>query len=200
MKRIILLSGEKRSGKDTVGEMIFDILRSAGQNPVKTAFGNKLKEASAALVNIIYGTNVFTVDQFSDEAVRQGDYPFAKHMWNGKQICLRTVLQQFGTEVCRTHIDPDIWVNAVIKFIRGVDNDTVIITDARFPNEIDMIVTAFPNAEIMSILIKRPGLNHADTHASESFFAQMEKDGMYSNVIMNDEDLAGLRRKVVGLF
>jgi hypothetical protein len=201
-KYIILLSGEKRAGKDTVSQMMIEYLHASGKKVVKTAFAAKLKEAASALVRIIYDTDCFTVDQFSDESIRQNEYPFGQMNWGGKQICLRTVLQHFGTEVCREHIDNDIWVNTVIKFIKqnNDNNDVIIVTDARFPNEISRIHEKFKNRYIiMSILVKRPGLNHNDGHASEAFFAGMEKDGMYTHVINNNANLATLQERVCEL-
>jgi hypothetical protein len=197
-KTIILLSGAKRSGKDTVGQMIFDqLLASFNFYPIKTSFAAKLKEASATLANIIYNTDCFKVEHFSDESVRQGDYPFIKGAWAGKQICLRTVLQDFGTEVCRKCIDHSIWIDTVVKFIKtNVNNYVFIITDMRFPNEINKITKKFKNTyNILSILIKRQGLESTDTHESESFFQQMEQEGLYTDIIENNGTLDDLKQK-----
>jgi hypothetical protein len=45
-----------------------------------------------------------------------------------------------GTDVLRDHFHQDIWINSLEYRMRKVsNNDTVVITDARFTNELDLI-------------------------------------------------------------
>lgn len=193
-KTIIILSGAKRSGKDTVAGMIKCHIPSA----TTVAFADKLKKASAVLLNEIYGTNTFTQDMFSNEEFRQGPFPGDKQfIWGGEQVCLRTVLQRFGTEICRNCIDPDIWTKSLANTITQIDSGCIIITDARFPNEIEYITNKFKSTHrVLTVLIKRPGLVSNDTHASESNFGVMEEKGLFMHVVENDADLVDLEGKV----
>lgn len=202
-KTIIILSGPKRSGKDTsAGFFKKWILEATGQQAISIAYADKLKATSAALLNEIYATNIFTQEMFSNEELRQGPFPGdTKFNWGGEQVCLRTVLQKFGTEVCRNNIDSDIWTKTLMSTLENIPSRFVIITDARFPNEITTVVSRFKAThKIHTILVKRPGINQGPAahaaHASESNFGDMEAQGLFSCVIENDSDLEHLDTKV----
>lgn len=69
-----------------------------------------------------------TIDEFWDERLFDT---------LGKSVTPRYILQLMGTEAGRDVFGEDIWVSTLERRIRGVDN--VVISDARFPNEIDFI-------------------------------------------------------------
>lgn len=50
----------------------------------------------------------------------------------------RWVLQQWGTEVCRKAFHDDIWIASVENKLRTA-RDNIVISDCRFPNEIESI-------------------------------------------------------------
>jgi hypothetical protein len=50
----------------------------------------------------------------------------------------RWVLQYIGTDVFRTHFNTNIWLWSVEKQVADLGN-RVVITDTRFPNEINLI-------------------------------------------------------------
>jgi hypothetical protein len=53
----------------------------------------------------------------------------------------REVLQYFGTEICRQILD-NCWVNALIRTIQQEQSQFAVITDVRFPNEVEGIQKA----------------------------------------------------------
>jgi hypothetical protein len=53
----------------------------------------------------------------------------------------RWVLQYWGTEVCRRAFHDDIWIASLENKIRN-SKDNVVISDCRFPNEIQSIKNA----------------------------------------------------------
>jgi hypothetical protein len=55
----------------------------------------------------------------------------------GKSVTPRYILQLMGTEAGRDVFGEDIWVSTLERRIRGIEN--VVISDVRFPNEIDFI-------------------------------------------------------------
>lgn len=56
-------------------------------------------------------------------------------------ITLRTLLQYFGTDICRENLDYDIWIKATLR--KAVDwckwNRVAVIADVRFNNETEAI-------------------------------------------------------------
>jgi hypothetical protein len=55
----------------------------------------------------------------------------------GKSVTPRYILQLMGTEAGRDVFGEDIWVSTLEKRISGIEN--VVISDVRFPNEIEFI-------------------------------------------------------------
>lgn len=109
MKRIILFSGKAQAGKDTFANVIKEILEEQGERVVIIHYADYLK----FLCKSYFG-------------------------WDGeKDDAGRTILQRIGTDVIR-EIEPDFWVDSVIKFIELFEHefDFVLIPDTRFPNEI----------------------------------------------------------------
>jgi hypothetical protein len=53
----------------------------------------------------------------------------------------RWILQYWGTEVCRKAFHDDIWIASLENKIRN-SKDSVVISDCRFPNEIQAIKNA----------------------------------------------------------
>ncbi len=56
----------------------------------------------------------------------------------GERLTARRILQYFGTDIVRK-MCPDAWINATISKIKRENPELAIITDARFPNEINGI-------------------------------------------------------------
>lgn len=78
--------------------------------------------------------------------------------WNGsKDEQGREFLQQFGTEYIRNTINDDFWVDEIIKEISVLRKyyDVFIITDTRFPNEIEKLREEFGIKNVMSIYVNR---------------------------------------------
>lgn len=53
----------------------------------------------------------------------------------------RTLLQWWGTDYRRAQ-DPDYWVKALMRRLETEDMDLALVTDVRFPNEVDAIRAA----------------------------------------------------------
>ena len=110
--RIIVISGKAQSGKDTSASMLKEAFEKRGDRTLITHFADLLKYVCKTYLG-----------------------------WDGqKDERGRKLLQEVGTEVFRKN-DPDIWVKFVISILNNLgDNwDWVIIPDARFPNEVELL-------------------------------------------------------------
>ena len=58
--------------------------------------------------------------------------------WSGKQITAREVMQIIGTDIFRK-MDTNVWVRATINKIINDKPEIAVITDCRFPNEVESI-------------------------------------------------------------
>jgi hypothetical protein len=144
---IISVSGKARAGKDEVGKALIE------KGFMRIAFADALKDGVAAVFGLtheqLYGDLKDEVDEF----------------W---QDTTRNILQKFGTECLRKGYRDDIWIKCVERAIKMHPGNWVI-TDARFPNEIE----AIKSWGGFTLLVHRPGYeselsSDAKQHASET--------------------------------
>ncbi len=130
MPLVISLSGFKGSGKDTAA-----LLMRSNMPFESLSFAAPLKEALAAM----FGWPRDLLDGTTPESRAWRETPDI--YWSdqfGHTITPRFVLQHFGTDVVRQHMLDNFWIAAVQKQIEN-SNSNIIVTDARFPNELDMV-------------------------------------------------------------
>ena len=126
---IIGVVGFIGSGKGTVGDIL---VREHGY--YKFAFADALKDAVSTIFT--WPRGLLEGDSNASRAFRERVDPW----WSNKlgyEVTPRLILQKFGTEACREGIADNIWVAALEKRIHGYHD--VVISDVRFPNEINFI-------------------------------------------------------------
>ena len=170
MPTLLGLSGKKQSGKSTIAKYLVadkGFTEVSWAEPLKTHIGKGLFGFTEAQVN---GT-----DQ-DKEALdpRWGYSP-------------RYVLQVVGTELFRKNLDQDFWVKVGAVRIKDLlsQGHNVVVTDCRFPNEMDMI----RKLGGVTVRVSRIGQVCTDTHASETSLDGYEFDEYIQAV---SGDLTGL--------
>lgn len=131
MKNIISVSGRIGSGKDTIADHLI-----LNYNYKKMSFAESLKD----VVSSVFGWDRKLLDGSTKESREwreQVDPWWAKRL-DMPNLTPRWVLQYWGTEVGRQHFHTDIWVASLENKLLTV-SDKIVITDARFFNELDMI-------------------------------------------------------------
>ena len=93
-------------------------------------FVNDLGIRNNAYVITIEDLNKLTINEWLSSVIQSQVY-----------IKLRTLLQYFGTNVCRTHLGDDIWIKAAMNRIvdKAYTRKLCIIPDVRFENEANAI-------------------------------------------------------------
>ena len=129
---IIGLVGYIGSGKGTVADTL---VRNHQYH--KFAFADALKDAVATIFT--WPRGLLEGDSNASRAFRERVDVWWSHKL-GYEVTPRLILQKFGTEACRHGIADNIWIAALEKRIQGYDD--VVISDCRFPNEIDFIRSA----------------------------------------------------------
>ena len=130
-KRIISISGTIGSGKDTIADFLI-----THHGFKRVSFAGALKDA----VSSVFGWDRELVDgvtKASREWREQVDQWWSQRL-NMPNLTPRYVLQYMGTEVFRNHFHTDIWV-ASVEHKLLTSKDDVVITDARFANEVEAV-------------------------------------------------------------
>lgn len=166
--KILGITGKKRSGKDTLCEILNDVPNI----PVlRRAFADPLKEEVAAMLGVSL--------EFLE-----------KH----KVTHYRGLLQWWGTEYRRQMFSEQYWLvrmGAFIEFISGNSkpNQVLVVTDCRFPNE----ATYLREHGATIIKVERPSLVSTDSHASEALVDTIVPD----LTIVNDGTLEEFKEKIL---
>lgn len=176
---IVGLTGYAQSGKDTVGEIL---VREHGF--VRLAFADVLKATLLQLDPI--GLVVQSGRSF--KAWRVSELVAANGWEQAKQIGqVRELLQKLGVSA-RENIDKDVWVDAT--FLNCDFDNNIVVTDVRFPNEVERIYAE--HGDLWRIT--RPDVGPVNAHVSES--ALDEYEGEWT--IKNDGTVEDLSAKVLG--
>ena len=131
---IIGICGFIGSGKDTIADYLVNIHQFR-----RESFANTLKDAVAQ----VFGWNRDMLEGRTRQSRewRERVDPWWSKRLNMPNLTPRWVLQYWGTEVCRRAFHDDIWIAALENKLRS-SNDDIVISDCRFPNEINSIKAA----------------------------------------------------------
>jgi hypothetical protein len=164
--KLIGILGRKQHGKDTIGNFF---VKNYGFE--KYCFAHPLKEAC----KIMFG--------FSNEQLNGSLKETPDPYWN---VSPRKVMQYFGTELMRKqmkNIIPDIgedfWVKSFERYYMEHKDDKFVITDVRFPNELQ-IIRHF-GGTIIGVVRHRFEDFYFDQHESETTIDVNEADFIVSN-------------------
>lgn len=130
MSQIIGIVGFIGCGKDTVADYLVNVYGFR-----RESFANSLKDA----VSAVFGWNR---EMLEGRSKQSREWRETKDEWWSKRlkkhITPRWVLQYWGTEVVRRGFHDDMWVASLENRLRQ-SRDDIVITDCRFPNEINAI-------------------------------------------------------------
>jgi len=140
---IIGIAGFQGSGKDTIADYLQNIYGFK-----RDSFAATLKDAVAA----VFGWDRELLEGRTKEsrAWRETVDPWWANRLNMPDLTPRLVLQKWGTEVARRSWHDDTWIASLENKLSKAQND-IVITDVRFPNEIQ----AVRNAGGVVIRVKR---------------------------------------------
>jgi hypothetical protein len=179
---IIGLVGFIGAGKGTVRDIL---VREHGYHGF--AFADALKDAVATIFT--WPRGLLEGDSNASRAFRERVDPWWSHKL-GYEVTPRLILQKMGTEACRYGIADNIWIAALEKRIHGYED--VVISDCRFPNELDFVRSAGG----VIVRVKRgeePSLEEQmKMHISETAWNSVVPD----YVIDNDGTLQELKDKI----
>jgi hypothetical protein len=121
---LIGLSGKKQSGKSSVTSYLCEVFDFH-----EVLWAYPLKE--------IIGRDLFGLD----DEILYGDSPKREEIIPEWGMSGREILQRVGTNLFREHFHPDFWVMVGMRRITELTGrgQHVVVSDCRFPNEIEAI-------------------------------------------------------------
>jgi hypothetical protein len=193
--KIILISGKKQSGKNLTASLIEEL--SENPNNIEVfAFADTLKNmASNFFYDVLLNDTYVDQHSYEKDSFKNKVIPFK---FNEKKCTYRKFLQYFGTDFMRELFSDNLWVDNVIDFIKGnllhTADNMFIITDARFPNEIERVQEKLgKKCDIISLRVERPSLPvNPSSHISETAL----DDYFFDYTIINDGTKKELKEKV----
>jgi len=202
---VIGISGRMGSGKNTVGDIIEKLcLTNNGPKFEQKSFARKLKQIASLLTG-------FPVEDFEDQEFKKSYLgsewgtvqqvplnsipPFADIQFNAL-MSVRELLQKLGTEAIRDGLHPNAWVNSLMceykrPKMSEYNPSNWIITDVRFPNELE----AIEDVKGLTLKVVRPVKKSKTTarlHPSETSLDKAE----FNYTIINDGSIEDLIEKV----
>jgi len=193
MKKVIVIFGNAGHGKDTLTEMILnhsDVHPDPEVYATHLSFAEPVKRIAMALVGmpreIAFGGQK---DRLS---------------WNAYGKNAREWLQWIGTELGREMIDKNLWVKRLAQEVLACSFAPIsIVSDGRFENEFDLQKHLLDNkgnklAEVINVIIRRPGIPVNTSHPSESIVANMDDDRFHI-VVDNSGTLGDLSFKAADI-
>lgn len=168
--KIYILAGKARSGKDTAAEMIIKHYENQDRKVVLIGFSDYIKDYAKKITN-----------------------------WDGSdETKPRELLQVLGTDIVRKNFGENFFVNRICDDIAVYKYyfDVVVISDARFPNELDIPKERFAN--VKTIKVERPNfVNELSTKQKQHITEKALDDyNNYDYIIKNDGDMEDLEMKV----
>ena len=141
--KIIILSGKAQSGKNDCADIIKEYYEKIGLKTVVISYASYLK---------MYAKEVLGWD--GSESTKPRDF-----------------LQQVGVELIKNKINPNMLIDRVIDDIRVYSYffDIIVISDARFVDEIEVIRKIFSNVSVIHVLGKSNDLTfEQQNHSTET--------------------------------
>ena len=166
--KIFLLAGKARTGKDTVATEIVKYYQN--KKVVRLGFSDYIKNYAMKITD-----------------------------WDGKdETKPRDLLQTLGTDIVREKINKDFFVNRLCEDIMVYSYffDIIVISGARFPNELDIPKNKFKNVTI--IKMERPDNENNLTEKQKKHITEhaLENYQNYDYLIVNDGNEEKLKEKV----
>lgn len=162
MTQIIALAGKAGAGKDSVAE----VLQNAIEDCATFAFADRIRW----MLSVGLEVNLADMTRAEKEAP-------IDHLAGLGPITPRHLAQTLGTEWGRS-IHPDLWVYLLAMDIAQTTVPVAIITDCRFPNEIEYV----RKRGGVVWWVERDGIAPVRAHASENSIGPQDCDRTILNL------------------
>jgi uncharacterized Fe-S radical SAM superfamily protein PflX len=171
MKNIYLITGQKRAGKDFVGEILSDYLECDTY-----AFADDMK----VILSETFGISIedFNKLKNEDRALYVTNLD-AMGVHYSRMTSFRKIIQNFGESIKNLY-NSRFWADRLIIKLIEDDNDNIVITDLRYFVELETIKNYFGADNVKTIKVINRNLE-PDSHISEQEMLDYEADVILDN-------------------
>jgi hypothetical protein len=177
--KIILITGKKQSGKDTSTHFLIERFKEMGKTAKRYAFADSLKQLCMDYFGLkhsqLFGDDEQknSLTQFTWESLPIDKQDISKIMHDTGRypkltdpMTAREFMQVVGTNIFR-HIYPDIWAKFSLKEILLEEMNYAILSDVRFPNEIEIFKEYNPT--VIRLLRNKVNSEHRSETALDDY-------------------------------
>ena len=190
---IFVISGKARSGKDTTGNILENILSTKNITVDIIAYADFLKDILGACFNLSYEQLYGSLKEVPIEGLKinTNAYLGTNIYWTPREL-----LQYIGTDVFR-NIDTNCWINVVKNRVKinNKNNISTIITDARFDDEITWILQEYSGVHI-HVERDLKDIIANTSHSSENSLSSFTNTLHNRFIIKNNGTLIELKEKI----
>jgi hypothetical protein len=201
---LIGISGKIKSGKDTVGEMLYN-LGCIEYSIYKYSFADSLKKIVASIVDCDYrslnnqefkASYIPNFMKITKDGIITHIVPCSKIFYKDifrtyEVVTYREALQFFGDKF-RSEYGQDFWIRMLKSDLVSESTCLSIITDVRYKNEADFIKS---NKGIL-IRVDRPEIQVSRSISSHSSETELDNYPNFDYIIENNGTLEELESKV----
>ena len=166
--KIIVIGGKARVGKDTTADYITEQIKDK-EKVCRVQVGQYIK---------YYAEKYFG--------------------WDGREETKpRTLLQELGTDIIRNKIDSDFHIDRLVQDIKVLSYfyDTFIVSDVRFPIEVEKLKNNFENVISIKVLRENEILTEKEkTHVTET---ALDNYNNFDYIIDNKGTLEDLKQRTI---
>lgn len=200
----LLLAGRAGAGKDTVAAILKEeaLGRPASEQWFPMGFAEPLKVMAHDILCSLFPHAEIKEAMFHDRELKEkaivDPTSGAPLEFMDGELTPRKFLQFLGTDVCRKSLGTGVWVAALIQRAKACPGH-VVVTDARFPDELDSASEAFTAAGftcVRSVLVDRPGSVAGTVSAAHASETALQNYANYNAILRNHGDLGSLRHRL----
>lgn len=180
-KRIIMIHGIYRSGKDYAGEQIEAYLNELGYTTEKMSFADPMKAILTKTLNV----DLESFDNYKNNKCEL--FVQESELQPAFLTDFRTLIQNFGTEAMKPIFGEHVWATLLYKKAIASEADFVIVPDFRFLTE------QIKGAHTIKVINK--DVEHSDTHRSENELKKFKFDYKIDNT--GQPDISKNVKKIV---
>jgi len=154
MKKIILVNGKKRSGKDYFSGLLKQELESNGRTVQIMHLADPMKE----IISTVFECTKDELEEYKNNPERFPVTVF-EDTHGARDTDFRKILQLFGSEGMKPHFGDDVWAQLLMNKANKSNDDFIIVPDFRFLCEARSPYT---------VNVFNDDINCTDSHKSEN--------------------------------